>query len=408
MNETLSIVGIGHAGDGIAETPAGRVFVPFALTGETVRVERVDDRGTVTEILVASDSRVIPPCPHFGICGGCVLQHLAAPDYLAWKRDEVVAAFAQRGIDAPVSDTIPSAPGTRRRAVLTAERNGRTVTLGFNRMASHEVIAIPECKVLVPAILDHLPAIEAVVAPFVQAGRRVQVTVIATQNGLDIAIENTGRIDPAVLRGLGARVSDGTFARITIAGETVFRTREPRLAAGPAELTPPPGGFVQAVAGAEEAMAEAILRGVGKAKTIADLFAGIGTFTFRLARQAVVTAAESEPGLVAALLLTAKRTKGIKTVTASRRDLFREPFSVNEIRAFDAVVFDPPRAGAKAQAEQLAASRVPRVVAVSCNPATLARDARILIDGGYRLTSVQPIDQFLWSAHIEAVATFER
>ncbi|MCW5715619.1 MAG: class I SAM-dependent RNA methyltransferase [Bauldia sp.] len=408
MAETLVITALGHSGDGIAETPDGRVFVPFALPGETVLAERHGDRATLTEIVASSPDRVTPPCPHFGACGGCSLQHFAPDAYLAWKRGQVVAAFAQRGIDAPVAPMIPAPPASRRRAVLTAERQGREVRLGFNREGSHEIVPIPDCRVLVPAIVRALPMLTALVAPLVPPGRRGRVTVLATGAGLDIAIDDIGKAEYRASTGAAAKAADSSVARVTVNGEEVFRTREPALRAGEALLLPPAGGFVQAVAEAEDAMAAVVMVGVGKAKTIADLFAGTGTFTFRLARKAKVTAVDGDGPSLAALELAARRTKGVKAVTTMRRDLFRAPLVPHELKVFDAVVFDPPRAGAMAQATALAASVVPRVVAVSCNPATLARDARILIDGGYRLTGVQPIDQFLWSGHIEAVATFAR
>ncbi|MGV8840904.1 MAG: class I SAM-dependent RNA methyltransferase [Bauldia sp.] len=406
--ETLRIATLGHSGDGIAETPEGRVFVPFALPGETVLAERRGDRAAMAEIVVASPDRVTPPCPHFGACGGCSLQHFAPAAYLAWKRDQVVAAFAQRGIDAPVGPMIAAPPASRRRAVFTAEREGRDVRLGFNREGSHDVVSIPDCKVLLPAIVRALPMLTAIAGPLVPPGRRGRVTVLATESGLDIAIDDVGKAEFRAANAAVAKAADATVARVTVNGEEVFRTREPQLRAGDAVLLPPPGGFVQAVAFAEDAMAEAVLAGVGKAKTIADLFCGAGTFTFRLARKARVAAVDGDAPSVAALEAAARRTKGVKAVTAMKRHLFRSPLVPHELKAFEAVVFDPPRAGAEAQARTLAASPVPRVVAVSCNPATLARDARLLLDGGYRLTGVQPIDQFLWSGHIEAVATFVR
>lgn len=409
MSETVVITALGHSGDGIAETDTGRLFVPFALPDETVTVERGDgDRAELTAIVTASPQRVAAPCPHFGSCGGCVIQHLSPTHYLEWKRDQVVAAFAQRGIETPVAAMIPARPGTRRRAVFTAEREGRSVRLGFNRHASHDVIEIPECKVLVPAIVQSLPAIRALVAPLVPAGKRARVTVLAADNGLDISVEDIGRPDRSAVAAIATRVAAEAIARITVMGEEAYRAREPALKAGPGSLLPPSGGFLQATAEAEEAMAREVLAGVGEARTVADLFSGSGTFTFRLAQAAKVTAVDGDGASVAALQRSIRLARGLKPIAALRRDLFRNPMTTRELKPFDAVVFDPPRAGAAAQAEQLAQSDVQRVVAVSCNPATLARDARILVDGGYRLVSMQPIDQFLWSAHIEAVARFER
>ncbi len=410
MVEELAVVALGHSGDGVAETLSGRVFVPFTLAGERVEVERDEgDRARLLRVLEPSPVRVEPPCPQFGICGGCALQHLATPDYLAWKREQVVAAFAQRGLDAEVAPTIAVAPSTRRRAVLTAEREGKTVLVGFHRANSHDVVGIDGCRVLVPEILRRRETLAALVAPLLQPGRQARLTVLAADNGLDVAIDEIGRVPrPALAAALTVAAAAPAVARVTIAGEEVFRARAPEVAVGTALMQPAAGGFVQAVAAAEAAMAAAVMAGIGPAKSVADLFAGAGTFTLRLARQAKVTAVEGDAEAVAALELAARRASGLKAIVARRRDLFRNPLGPAELAGFDAVVFDPPRAGASAQAEMLARSAVARVVAVSCNPATLARDARILVDGGYRITGVQPVDQFLWSPHIEVVATFAR
>ena len=408
MPAALRITRIGHRGDGIAETDTGPVFVPFTLPGETVSAELHGERAAALAILDQSPERAEPPCPHFGACGGCSLQHWQTTAYREWKRQQVVAAFAQRGLEPPVAEIISCEPASRRRAVFTAERDGKRMVLGFNQAGSHEVVAVPECRVLVPAIGNRLEMIATLIAPLVQPRRRVRVAVIAADNGLDIAIDDLGRVDDRALDALPGRISDPAIARVTIAGETIYLAREPELTAGPATLLPTPAGFVQAVASAETAMAEAVLAAIGPVKRVADLFCGIGTFSLRLAELSRVTAIDGDAASVVALERAARRTEGLKQVNAIQRDLLADPLTAREMKMFDAVVFDPPRAGAKAQAEHLASSTVPIVVAVSCNPATLARDARILVDGGYRLIGVQPIDQFLWSAHIEAVASFER
>lgn len=408
MPAALRISRIGHGGDGIAETDAGPVYAPFTLPGESVSAEINGDRAVALAIPNKSSERVEPPCPHFGSCGGCSLQHWEPTAYREWKRQQVVAAFEQRGLEPPVAKIISCAPASRRRAVFTAERDGKQIVLGFNKTGSHEVVAVPQCRVLVPAIANRLESIAALIAPLVQPRRRARVAVVAADNGLDIAIDDLGRVDERTLDALPRRISDPAIARVTAAGETVYLAREPELVAGPVTLLPIPAGFIQAVASAETAMAGAVLAAIGPAKRVADLFCGIGTFGLRLAGLSRVTAVDGDAASVAALERAAKRTQGLKQLKSDRRDLLADPLTANELKIFDAVLFDPPRAGAKAQAEQIASSTVPIVVAVSCNPATLARDARILVEGGYRPISVQPIDQFLWSAHIETVAVFER
>ncbi|MCC6982850.1 MAG: class I SAM-dependent RNA methyltransferase [Bauldia sp.] len=409
--ETVTIAALGHEGDGIAETPAGRLYVPFTLPGETVSVERTSgERGHALTIVAPSPDRVAPPCRHFGTCGGCALQHMATGPYLDWKREQVRHAFAQRGIEAAVEPTFAAGAHARRRAVFTALGVPGGALLGFHVRASKELLDVEECPVVMPAIEGRLDALRRLAGIVFQPGQRGRITVLAADNGLDIAIERERRKPPdrPTLQKLAAFGEAGWIARISLDGEAVVQSLRPTLAAGGVDLYPSPGGFTQASAAAEEAMAAAVLAGVKPGAPVADLFAGIGTFTVRLARNVPVTAVEGDAAAVAALTDAARHATGLKAITATRRDLFQSPLAPFELKKFGTVVFDPPRAGASRQAESLAQSKVPRVVAVSCNPATLARDARILIDGGYRLTRVLPIDQFTWSAEIEAVATFER
>ncbi len=256
-------------------------------------------------------------------------------------------------------------------------------------------------------IVAALPLIRAIATRAMRKRRQARITVTAG-NGLDIAIEGGGKLDRSAEEALGEFAREQTIARLTVDGSEIFVNRRPEIDAGGAALLPSPGGFVQASAHAEAALAEAVTAHIGDAAPVADLFSGIGTFTLRLARRAAVTAVEGDPVLLAALEQAVRHGSGMKPVTVLRRDLFANPLVAGELDRFGAVVFDPPAAGAKAQAEAIARARVAKVVAVSCNPATLGRDARILVDGGYRLTRVLPVDQFLWSAEIEVVATFEK
>jgi 23S rRNA (uracil1939-C5)-methyltransferase len=406
--ETVTITALGHSGDGIAEIAGERIYVPLTLPGEVVEIERDGSRARLIHLIAPGPNRVAPLCRHFGECGICALEHLAPAAYRAWKRELVVTAFAQRGIDAPVEPLVPLAPGTRRRAVFSAVQGGGGAVLGFHRRQSDAIVPISECAVLVPAIVKKLDVLAAMAALALPARKPGRVTVIAADNGLDVAITGGARADRRMLEGLGRFGADPAIARLTLNGSEIFQTRRPEIAIDGAALFPIAGGFLQAAAPAEKAMADALLAHVGDARPVADLFCGAGTFTLRLARRSPVTAVEGEAPLLAALDLGVRYAKGLKPVTARKRDLFRNPLAAVELNAFGALVFDPPAAGARAQAEALAASKVPKVVAVSCNPATLARDARILIDGGYRLTRVLPVDQFLFSAEVEAVATFER
>ncbi len=408
MAERLTITTLGHDGDGVAERDGAKIFVPFALPGETVEADVAGERGDLLSVITPSPDRVAPPCRHFGVCGGCSLQHLAPEPYRAWKRGLVETAFAQRGIAIDVAPLVPLAPHSRRRAVFTIERQGDAPALGFNRRESHDLLAIEECPLMVPAIESRLPRLRMLAATVVGRAKRARMIVTATDTGLDIAIE--GGITPSRsdFEYLGRSVAEGWLARLTIDGVEIATSRQPELRHGDTVLYPAAGGFLQAAAPAEQALGDLVDASIGKAGPAVDLFSGIGTFTLRLARRFPVLAVENDAGLLKALDRSMRFSKGIKTVTTRRRDLMLNPMAPPELKPFKAVVFDPPRAGAKAQCEMLAKSVVPRVVAVSCNPATLARDARILIDGGYRLTSVTPVDQFLWSSHVEVVAAFEK
>jgi 23S rRNA (uracil1939-C5)-methyltransferase len=328
--------------------------------------------------------------------------------YLTWKREIVARSFALAGVETAVEPVVAIATGSRRRAVFTAVSTARGVILGFQRRGSNEVIAVEECPVLALAIATRLGMFREIAGLVAKPRRPARIAVLAADNGLDIAVTGGGRPDERVLSALGRLGGDAALARLTLDGRDVFVSRRPEIAMGAAMLLPPAGGFVQASAAAEAAFAEAVIAHVGDSRPVLDLFAGCGTFSLRLARRAPVTAVEGEAASLAALDEATRRSRGLRPVATRRRDLFRNPMAPEELALFGAVVFDPPAAGARAQSEALARSRVPKIAAVSCNPATLARDARILIDGGYRLERVLPVDQFLFSPEIEVVAAFSR
>ena len=404
----LRIDRVGAQGDGVAESVMGPVFVLLTLAGELVRAEVSGERGRLLAVLEASPDRVAPVCCHFGACGGCALQHMAAPVYASWKQAQVVAAFRSRGIDADVSEVIACA-GKRRRAVFSAKRTSSGAVLGFHEAGSHDLVDLAMCPVVDERIVAALPALRDLLSPLVSRRGEVRVIATWTEAGLDIALEDIGQTLTPELRAHIAKASQaGRFARVSIASDLAFETLAPFLTMGAADVVLPPGVFLQAVAEAEVAMAELVVRAVGKAKNVIDLFSGVGAFTLRLAKASKVLAADSDKHAIAALFAASKKTSGLKPIEALVRDLFREPMSATELNAYDAIVFDPPRSGAEAQAKMIARSKVKTVVAVSCNPATLARDARILIDGGYRIESITPVDQFLYSPHIEVVAVLRR
>lgn len=406
--ETLRIERLGAAGDGIAFTPSGPVFVPFTLPGELVEAERVKDRAVLDGILEASPSRVTPACRHFGACGGCALQHMEQEAYRAWKRERVVQALAAEWVEAEVAPLVPCAPNSRRRVALAARQTDAGMLLGFNRMHSHEIVDIAENWIALPQIVDALPRLRDLAKRLARTPNAFRLLVTASDSGLDIAAEGSGKLAEADRRAAGDFAIRAGFARLSVDGEIVVEPLRPTVAFGGVAVALPPGAFLQAVASTEEAMAVLVTAHLGKARRVADLFAGCGTFALRLARRAAVHAVEGDAATLAALDRAARHAPGLKPVTAERRDLFRRPLTAKELDRFDAVCLDPPRAGAEAQCRELAKSAVARVAAVSCNPATLARDLKILVAGGYRVTSVTPLDQFLWSGHVEAVALLEK
>ncbi len=407
MRLELTIDRLGAQGDGIAETPDGPVYVPFALPGERVAAELEKGRGAALELLTRSPERVAPICGHFGVCGGCALQHLERGAYMEWKRQRVVEALRLEGIDTAVEPVRFFGPHSRRRAAFSAVKMGGALTFGYRWAHSHEIVGLRECPVLAPGFEAALPALRGVADALLPSGE-ARIVVTACDNGLDVDIEpRAGKLRPFT-PALGALTEAAGIVRLTAGGEPLFSIAAPVVGLAGVAVELPPGAFLQASGEAEAAMADIAMQALGKARTVADLFCGLGTFSFAMARRASVTAVENDRSLLGALDAASRRAQGLKPIRPLARDLMREPLSATELNAFDAVLFDPPRAGALAQAGTLAKSRVPQLIAMSCNPASFARDARALIGGGYRLERVVPIDQFVFSAHVELVAVFTR
>ena len=412
MVERLVISAVGRHGDGVAPTPAGAVYVPYSLAGETAEVEEWPghpDHRRLIKVEVASPERIASVCPHFGVCGGCALQHWAAESYRAWKRALVVETLAQAGLSAPVDELIDAHGDGRRRAVLHARRDPHGVLkVGFAALRAHDVVAIDRCPIFAPGLAHAIEAAWALAEMLADAHKPLDIQATGTEAGLDIDIRGSGPLTAARVTGLARLAEEHALARLTRHGEMIAQRAAPTAIMGRARVVLPPGGFLQATAAGEATLAQLVAENCGTAEKIADLFAGVGPFALRLAERARITAADSDRDAIAALQRAAQTTQGLKPIEALVRDLFRRPLVPAELKRYDAVVFDPPRQGALAQARELAASSVPIVVAVSCNPATFARDARILVDGGYRLARVTPVDQFRYSAHVELVARFER
>jgi 23S rRNA (uracil1939-C5)-methyltransferase len=412
MTEKLVITRLGSHGEGIADTAAGPLYVPYALPGETAEVQPWPghaDRRRLNRVAAASPARAAPICPHFGACGGCALQHLASGPYRDWKHGLVTAALARAGLDAPVHDVIEAHGEGRRRAVFHARCDAPDVlAVGFAAMKAHRVVAIDRCPVLAPALSGAIAAAWDIAEVLAPARKPLDIQVTASDAGLDVDVRGSGRLTAADTTAVARVAERRNLARLTRHGELVAQRRLPTLTIGRAQAVLPPGTFLQATNAGEAILAQLVVGYCQGARTVADLFCGLGPFALRLAERARITAVDSDADAIAALRRAAAATAGLKPVAAQQRDLFRRPLAASELKGFDAVVFDPPRQGAEAQARELAASTAPTVVAVSCNPTTFARDARILVAAGYRIVQVTPVDQFLFSAHVELVGLFKK
>jgi 23S rRNA (uracil1939-C5)-methyltransferase len=411
--ERLTIDHVGHLGDGVAFADGQSLFVPYTLGGETVEVAPVPghhpDRRRLLEVERASPERIAPFCQHFGTCGGCAIQHWETEPYRAWKRQLVVETLAQAKIACEVHPLIDAHGLGRRRITLHARMGTHDVLkVGFSAANSHDIVPVDRCPILDPGLSGALDAAWAIAEPLNPTGKPLDIQFTATDSGLDVDIRGSGPLPSAMITTLSRVAEQHRLARLTRHGELVLMRTPPTIAIGAAQVTLPPGSFLQATVAGEEALAALVLDHCRRAKHIADLFCGVGPFALRLAAKSKIAAFDGDAGAVAALQKAAISTSGLKPVKAEARDLFRRPLIPQELRDFDAVVFDPPRQGAQAQVTQLAASKIPVVAAVSCNVATFVRDARILIDGGYTIEGVTPVDQFRHTPHVELVARFKR
>lgn len=403
----VDITALGGQGDGVAETPDGPLHLAGYLPGERAEI---DDQGQARHIGPPSaERRAQMLCPHVPRCGGCRLQHMSEALYRQWKADLLTKAFTQHGLDGTIEPMISVGPQTRRRATLTAAYQDGALRVGFHGARSHDIEPLTACAVLVPAIVRALPALRDICLIVTPKAGETRLAILAADNGLDLSVDGETRPLSADGRAALARIASGNrITRLTVRHEPIVQQAPPKLAIEGVDVSPPPASFLQAAQEAERAMSALAIEAMRKSKRIADLFAGLGTFTFGVARQARVLAIDSDRRLIETLEAAARHAQGLKPIETRVRDLFRDPLSPRELDSFDAVIFDPPRAGAKDQAAALAASKIKTIVAVSCNPATLARDLRTLVDGGYRIERAVPIDQFLYSAHLEAVVILRR
>lgn len=398
--EQYKIDRLGHQGDGIAEGP---VYVPGALPGEIVQGTLDGSVLRDAKIIEPSSDRVRPPCSHAKSCGGCQLQH-ASDDFVAkWKMEVVERALAAHGITTQMRPLLTSPAQSRRRAAFSAKRTKKAAIAGFHKKQSDIVIAIPNCQLVHPDVMAALPLVEELAVVGGSRKGEISVLVSLTDNGLDLSVSGGKPIDDALRITLSDLTRKYNIARISWDDEIALQREKPILRLGNAPVSPPPGAFLQATKDGEAALVAAVQEIVGSGKRVADLFAGCGTFALPLAEKAEVLAVEGDKAMTQALEEGWRQGKNLKKLTPLARDLFRNPLLPDELAKMDALVIDPPRAGAEAQVAQIAKSDVPVIAHVSCNPTTFARDCGTLIAAGYQLDWVQTVDQFRWSTHVEVV-----
>lgn len=402
---TLTITRLGHLGDGIAEGP---IYAPRTLPGEIIWGEVVAGQIASPKIVRSAPERIAPDCPHYRTCGGCALQHARADFVTEWKTGVIAQALSGQGLEAPFRAPHTSPIQTRRRAVFAGRRLKSGALVGFHARASDVITPVPHCLILHPDLVAALPLLEDLTARFGARKSVLALSLTRSETGLDLAVTGGKALERPDLAALAQWAGRAGLARLAWNGEIVAQAAPPAHQLGPARVTPPPGAFLQATEPAQAALQEAVVEAVGSARKIVDLFAGCGTFALPLAQRAEIHAVESDSAMLKALDQGWRSTPGLKRLTTEARDLFRNPLLPDELARFDAAVIDPPRAGAEAQTQALASSPLKRIAFVSCNPVTFARDARRVVEAGFRLDWVQMVDQFRFSPHVELAAQLSR
>ncbi len=404
----LQIDELGWHGDGIANLEGKRIYVPFTLAGESVTARVMGSRARLLEVLSASPNRIDPLCKYYGKCGGCVAQHLKFEMYCQWKRQVIVNALSNRQIKAPVKHLIDGHGSGRRRVLLHVVRDNGQFRVGFMQARSHNLVEINSCPILVPELVKATEIARDIARCLLDTDRTLNIQLTLCDTGLDCHVVGKRELDLHTRINLSDCANSYDLARLSVGNDVILERRAPILTFGPGKVLLPLRSFLQATFAGEEILSNIVLDWVSGSKQIADLYCGLGPFSLRMAAYSSVTSFDNDALSILALRTAAKKIQGQKPVMANIRDLKENPLQKSELDNFDAVVFDPPRSGSISQARELATSEVPRVVAISCNAATFARDSSILIDGGYRLEKVVPVDQFRFASHVEIVGVFER
>ncbi len=415
MTVRVKIDHIGSRGDGVANGP---IYVPFSVDGDDLEIKLQGKQGRIRHIHNPSPDRIAPICQHFGRCGGCSLQHVSQDYYSRWKQQQIRIALSHRGFeDAVILDPHISPLGSRRRARLSAVGRGDGIAVvGFLERASHNIIDITQCPVLHPEIMAFIGPLREFLGSLIDKKQKMAVQINLAENGLDIILEGAGEPDLDLRMDIAAFAEAQDVARVCWQDsklknpyhEILCERRKPYVTFDGRQVFIPPGSFLQATKSGEEALTRYMKQALGNADKIVDIFAGCGTFTVALIGDHGVHGVEGDQDMVVALKNSANQMTAIRNLTAEVRDLFLRPLLPHELNQFDAVVIDPPRAGARDQIQEIAKSDVNSIVMVSCNPATFARDARTLVDAEFIMGDILPVDQFLFSPHIELVAGFRR
>ncbi|MFD2206291.1 23S rRNA (uracil(1939)-C(5))-methyltransferase RlmD [Kiloniella antarctica] len=416
----IEIKTLGARGDGVSDHDGKPVFVPMTLPGDRLLVKLVGERagGLKAEILELQEQvadHVDPPCQHFGPCGGCTVQHASPEYYQRWKKDIVIQALRRKGFSGgEVADLIQIDAGTRRRAVFAAEARGKKIDLGFHERESHKVIDVKDCLILTSSLGQILPPMRELLKVLLGPDQaKADITVIDSKAGLDILIATDASLTLVGREAITAFSDANNIARFAWSrpkgiAEPVAIRDQPIQMFGDVPVLPPEGAFLQPSQEGQDILTKLVLDYLpDDVETVADLFSGCGTFTFPLSKRAHVHAIEGDERAIAALTSASRRNDTAHKVTTDCRDLVKDPVTADELLGGDCVVLDPPRTGAKEQCYELAQSDINTIIYVSCNPTTFARDAKILVESGYVLKEVTPVDQFVWSGHLEIVACFE-
>ena len=405
---TASIDEIGSRGDGVVRVDGNTIYIPFTAPGDVAKIEATGERGVLKSLIEESEHRRKPVCRHCGHCGGCALQHVSEDFYRKWKAARVYDALAREGFSpVTIQPVIFCAAASRRRALFAVRKKQGDVVFGFHERASRKIVDINECHIMEPAFAAKLAALKSFARTVCEFSDAFNMLATECDNGIDINLRGTVDLDgPGAFAAVSDAAREAGFLRIAINNEILVEFDPPIVSFGDVPAAIPPGAFLQASRIGEDTIRNTILTEINSEKTIADLFSGCGSFSLPLSKRAHVAAYDSERRAIQSLKKSAK-SEGCN-VHAQCRDLFRNPLTPFELNEFDLLVTDPPRAGAAAQMVEIARSDVRLVISVSCNPSTFARDASILREGGFDLTKVTPVDQFVYTPHIEVVGVFRR